>query len=425
MRLSPGFTFAVAVAAALCVAPCRAEDRVLMSLPRLGPDSPYRIVEVDAAARKVRIQSVVDNLFFGASEGLAILVVPGRAGAEPDTVVRVEVTEILPDASFWATFGPGAVGVVRKGPVLFGRPFGGAFDPAIGQPPPVAGTKALRALPDMIAPGGAAGAAGGEALADLRAASIRLRAQNNLKMLALALLNYESAHRRLPPAVIFGPDGRPWHSWRVLILPYIEQNRLYEQYDFSQPWDSPKNRPIADTVIDVFRDPARPGDDAFTDYALLVGKSAMFDAEGVSMKSPDDFPACLSRGGTKISQVIDGLSNTLLVATVAPGRRIPWTSPEDIAVKDGFPGIGTPDGIAALHPAGDEKVTIVAFGDGSVRPLPESLDDETGAALVSRDVGEVIDWDAIPLPELPYPPQSFPMVLIREGADGKPYVEVE
>jgi len=418
-------TVAAVIAAALAPLSAGAEDRVLLSLPRFGPDSPYRIVEVDAAARRVRIQTVVDNFIFGASEGLAILAVPAREGTAPDTVVRVEVTEILPDASFWATFGPGAVGVVREGSVLFGRPFSGAFEPGNGQIPRGASTKALRALPDMIGPRAAEGAGGGEAFADLRAASLRLRSQNNLKMLALAMLNYESVHRRLPPAVIFGPDGRPWHSWRVLLLPYLEQNTLYEQYDFSEPWDSPKNRPIADTVLDVFRDPARPGADAFTDYAVLVGESAMFDPEGVTMESPDDYPACLSRGGTKIAQVIDGLSNTLLLATVAPGRRIPWARPEDIAVKEGFPGIGTPDGLGALHAAHDGKVTLVALGDGAVRSLPESLDDETGAALVSRNVGELVDWDAIPSPDLPEPPQRLPLVLVREGADGKPYVEAE
>ena len=53
--------------------------------------------------------------------------------------------------------------------------------------------------------------------------------------------NFHAITNHFPPAVIFGPDGKPWHSWRVLILPYLEENELYNAYDFSQPWDSPRN----------------------------------------------------------------------------------------------------------------------------------------------------------------------------------------
>ena len=60
---------------------------------------------------------------------------------------------------------------------------------------------------------------------------------NNLKQIGLAFHNYADAYRSFPPAVIYGPDGKPWHSWRVLLLPFLEQQPLYEQYDFSQPWD--------------------------------------------------------------------------------------------------------------------------------------------------------------------------------------------
>ena len=65
--------------------------------------------------------------------------------------------------------------------------------------------------------------------------------KNNIKQIALALLMYEQAHGSFPPAYTADADGTPLHSWRVLILPYIEQQRLYDQYDFDEPWDGPNN----------------------------------------------------------------------------------------------------------------------------------------------------------------------------------------
>src|SRR4029078_916180 len=61
---------------------------------------------------------------------------------------------------------------------------------------------------------------------------------NNAKQLSLALLTYETPHRQLPSAVVMGKDGKTPHSWRVEILPYLEQQALYNQYRLDEPWDS-------------------------------------------------------------------------------------------------------------------------------------------------------------------------------------------
>src|SRR5579872_1042254 len=69
-----------------------------------------------------------------------------------------------------------------------------------------------------------------------REAARRAQCANNLKMIGLALAQYESQYGRFPPAYIADADGKPMHSWRVLILPYLDEESLYSEYDFSEPW---------------------------------------------------------------------------------------------------------------------------------------------------------------------------------------------
>lgn len=78
----------------------------------------------------------------------------------------------------------------------------------------------------------------------VREAARRVSCLNNLRHIELALHNYHNAHGCFPPAYIVDESGRPMHSWRVL-LPYLEQEALYDQYDFSEPWDGPNNRKLA------------------------------------------------------------------------------------------------------------------------------------------------------------------------------------
>lgn len=404
----------------------RAEEKVVMSFPRFGPEATHRVVSVDAAKREARIENVEDRFFFQTSEGGALLVVPGREGGEPDTAVRVEITEVVDDGSVRATFGPGAVQVVREGPALLGRPFAGDLGSGIPKP---ASTKALRGLPDVVRPTGHEPAAEGADRpgVDPRAASRRTKSMNNLKQLGLAFHNYESTMGRFPPAAVIGPDGKPWHSWRVLLLPYLERSDLYEQYDFSQPWDSPKNRAVAEKMPALFRDPAREGPaDGFTDYAAIVGEHTLFPPDIVTMKNADDFPACLT-AGKKVSfpQVTDGTSNTVMFATVDPARRIPWTKPEDLSFGEGFPGIGQPDGIGAIHPLEEGKAGLAVFGDGSAQVIDAATDRDTVVALVTRDGGEIIDRAGLSGAGAAESRNTPPMVKIVAGDDGNLRVEID
>jgi len=87
------------------------------------------------------------------------------------------------------------------------------------------------------------------AVQSAREAARRAQCSNNLKQIALAFHNYHDTYRTFPPAYIPDEDGNPKHSWRVLILPFLEQRALYEQYNFDEPWDSPNNRIVGNASI--------------------------------------------------------------------------------------------------------------------------------------------------------------------------------
>ncbi len=75
---------------------------------------------------------------------------------------------------------------------------------------------------------------------------------HNIRDLSMALHYYHAQHGSFPPAYIADENGNPMHSWRVLILPYIEERDLYDQYDFDEPWDGPNNSLLHDKVVDLF-----------------------------------------------------------------------------------------------------------------------------------------------------------------------------
>jgi hypothetical protein len=179
----------------------------------------------------------------------------------------------------------------------------------------------------------------------------------------------------------------------------------------------------------VFRDPAREGPpDTFTDYAAITGEEAIFQPDVVTMTSADDFPACLTAGKKiGLASVTDGTSNTMLFATLDPARKIPWTKPEDIVLDDAFPGIGKPAGIGAIHPVeGGHHAALVAFADGSVQTLPDTVAPETLRKLLTRAGGEVVNRSDLDGPGAgPADPERPPLVKVIAEDGGKLRLEID
>src|SRR4051812_18980293 len=114
--------------------------------------------------------------------------------------------------------------------------------------------------------------------------------------------NYESQYGRFPPAVVYGADGRPLYSWRVLILPYIEQSPLYERFHLDEPWDSPHNIQLLPEMPSSYAAPGRKKTlmpPHHTVVHVFHGPGAAFEGrDGISLKE---------------FQEGDGTSNTILL----------------------------------------------------------------------------------------------------------------
>jgi prepilin-type processing-associated H-X9-DG protein len=198
---------------------------------------------------------------------------------------------------------------------------------------------------------------------------------NNLKQIALALHNYRERYGSFPPAFIADATGRPIHSWRVLILPFLEQEALYDQYDFREPWDGPNNTKLIGKMPQFFACPWHWHDSRSTkrtNYAAITGPGTMF-------------PGTAS---VKIDQVADGTSSTLMVTEVEH-LDIPWTAPFDLDARTMSLEVNDPE-----HPcpASQHRGGVnVAMVDGSVHFMPRACPPNALRALITIAGGEKID----------------------------------
>lgn len=198
------------------------------------------------------------------------------------------------------------------------------------------------------------------AVQSARTAARAMQSSNNLKQIALALHNYHDTHGTFPPAYLADENGQPMHSWRVLILPYVEAQHVYRQYDFDQPWDSPANLQVAEMMPAVYASPFLDAAEhpTRTPYVAVVGPNTAINSER----------------GVAFREVLNGLSNVVL-ATEDYQRPVVWTQPIDLSpqqfLQQNFD--NTPS-----------RATNVMFGDGSVLRVDQSRKAEA-AGWISID----------------------------------------
>jgi competence protein ComGC len=202
--------------------------------------------------------------------------------------------------------------------------------------------------------------------------ALRAWCQNNLKQIALALHNYEQDHNALPPAYTTDANGRPLHSWRTLILPYLEQKSLYEKIDLSKPWNDPVNATASATKLAVFICPEAVNTKNTTAYLAVVG--------------PDGF--LVPGRPRRFEEITDGLSWTLAVIEVSEEDAVPWMAPFDADAVT----VMKLDTKAKLHHVGG---TNAALADGSVMFLKADTPAPVRRALLSisgNDNDAVKEW---------------------------------
>lgn len=193
---------------------------------------------------------------------------------------------------------------------------------------------------------------------------------NNLKQMGLAFHNYADTYRKFPARATTDDDGKPLLSWRVMLLPFLEEAALYNEFHMDEPWDSEHNKALLAKMPDVYKNPRLELEEGLTTYVAPYGgeeqKQTIWDIEDCGFRN-----------------VTDGTSNTIMFVEVNSEAAVPWTKPDDfdIAAQSLLEFLlKAPEGGA------------IGICDGSVFDFDESLDEETLEAMLSAGGGEVIEF---------------------------------
>lgn len=199
-----------------------------------------------------------------------------------------------------------------------------------------------------------------------RESARRMSATNNMKQVMLALHNYHDTYGHFPEAVSRDEDGNPLLSWRVAILPFVEQADLYDQFHLDEPWDSEHNLSLLALMPAIYADPSIPLEPGMTVMHAPTGEQFAFTEDGT----------------VALRNVTDGTSNTLALVEGNRTTALPWTSPEflEIDMEDPLANLGG-------NRAGGFTAALM---DGSVRFISQEIDLETFLALLTRNGGEVV-----------------------------------
>lgn len=195
----------------------------------------------------------------------------------------------------------------------------------------------------------------------------RSQCKNNLKQIGLALHNYADQYNSLPPAYTVDSNGKPLHSWRTLILPYLDQAPLYNTINLSKAWDDPANAEAYKTDLAIYRCPSADFPAKHTTYMVVVSKNSCFSLDG----------------SRQFSEITDGSSNTLMVMEVDPAHAVHWMAPVD-ADENLLLSMGPKTKLA--HTGGMHA----ALADGTIRFLSAELPAQTRRALISIAGNETI-----------------------------------
>jgi type II secretory pathway pseudopilin PulG len=204
------------------------------------------------------------------------------------------------------------------------------------------------------------------AISAAREAARRQMASNDLRMIGLALHNYEATFRKLPSLHGVNHADEATCSWRVALSPFMENVQVYEQFDHHQAWNGPTNQALADQMPAYFRS-------ALASPEQPVGHTNVF-----AIRDPRSI---MPQGGVykRFGEVSDGTSNTLAMIQL-PEYSAPWMEPKDLTIAEALQHIR-----ASEKP---EQIQILLL-DGSVRPLG-TMSDEDFISLVIIDDGNIV-----------------------------------
>ncbi len=228
----------------------------------------------------------------------------------------------------------------------------------------VADPDALRPVAALVAALDKEVVAGGASNADV----------NKMKQIVLAFHNYANVYKgSFPPTAIRSKDGKPLLSWRVEILPFLDENKLYKEFHLDEPWDSAHNKRLIERIPKVFRSSgARNQVPGVTTFLVPVGKEVAFTGE--------------AKGRQMVKEFTDGTSNTILLVDAAGERGVIWTRPDDLAIDPKQPKKGLNGEHAGRF--------LFGMADGSIKRVSKDVSDKTLWAAFTVAGGETpgSDW---------------------------------
>lgn len=185
--------------------------------------------------------------------------------------------------------------------------------------------------------------------------------ENSMKQLGLACHLFHDKFGSFPPVASFDDQGNKMLSWRVYVLPFIDQSELYEKFHLDEPWDSPHNRELIKEIPHTFADAAHQARPGYTRILAVEGEQMAFTGQ---------------REGLALVTFTDGASQTILMVEVPADQAVPWTKPVDYAVDPDDP-----------RPTSPDQPFPALFADGSVRPIEAGTDAATLLRMMTRNEG--------------------------------------
>jgi prepilin-type processing-associated H-X9-DG protein len=191
--------------------------------------------------------------------------------------------------------------------------------------------------------------------------------ERNLRQIGLAFQNAHDALEEMPGDII-GKDGKPLLSWRVALLPYLDEKKLYEQFKLDEPWDSKHNIQLVEKMPDVYKPVRGEAPAGTTYYQSFYGPKTMFD------------PKAKKRPTLKFVSENNGTSNTILV--IEAGVTTAWTKPLDLPFDAQKPLPGRGGLFGDFH---------ILFCDGHVQLCNRTTAEKALKCAINPENSEVFD----------------------------------
>lgn len=198
------------------------------------------------------------------------------------------------------------------------------------------------------------------------------KVDQSFRKLSLALHYFHDRQGYFSPSIEEHPDyydaqGCLKVSWRVHLLPFLEQKKLYEQFKLNEPWDSPHNKSLVNKIPDDYK----------SQGVKQKGDTTCMTFSGTGTPFPDG-------PGPRLQDFKDGISDTILLVSAGPTKAVPWTKPVDLPLD-----VKNPARVLGLK---SDDSLIIILADGSVKSIPLTISPETLKHLIQPDDGNKIEW---------------------------------